>query len=398
METTTTIEADLGPVREQTNVGLGQERATADVVLGHCARNQELGADADLHAERAEADEQTRAERRRSDALVSDNQSSPAQPGAVAAERELANLERGRERLRSDELAATERERADETVRTLRDVSRAMDDSLALERAKTDSLLLAERQMTDEIVDDAGLLLFDEQAAHARSRIAVARRDQLLAMVSHELRSPLTAITLNAQYLLEMAAAAAGTPTHKIAVDVLAACTQMTRLVGDLLELARIDAGKLTVTLALGDANEVMRTAIAASSPMLAAQGLSVIASGPLEPLMAQFDHARLLQVFANLFANAGRFSRLGGKVLVSVRRAGPWLTYCVADSGSGIPAEALPHIFNRFWQVEGGDRRGLGLGLTICKAIVEAHGGRIWASSELGVGSSFFFTLPAAS
>jgi signal transduction histidine kinase len=70
-------------------------------------------------------------------------------------------------------------------------------------------------------------------------------------------------------------------------------------------------------------------------------------------------------------------------------------LKFGVADSGAGIPAAALPHVFDRFWQLGGSDRRGLGLGLTICKAIVEAHGGRIWASSEVGAGSSFFFTVP---
>ena len=111
--------------------------------------------------------------------------------------------------------------------------------------------------------------------------------------------------------------------------------------------------------------------------------------------LRVQADAQRILQVLSNLLGNAARFTPPGAEIKVRAQRADDQVVFSVADSGPGIPAEHLPHIFDRFWQARRTGRHGIGLGLAIVKGIVEAHGGRVWAESELGVGSTFFFTLP---
>ena len=273
-----------------------------------------------------------------------------------------------------------------------------VEEEFSFERSQTDARLQRERDKTDEVIDDASALLSEEQVANARSKTDVAGRDQFLAFVSHELRSPLTAIDLNTQSLLALSPAALGEPTTKETLeDIRASCAQMARLVSDLLDVASMEAGRLKVTLARGDALLVMHAAIAASAPMLQKQGLFLTVHEPRHPLLARFDHSRLLQVFANLFANAVKFTLPGGTITVTVAEIASTLRFCVTDTGCGIPPKALFQVFDRFWQRGKGDRRGLGLGLYLCKAIVEAHGGKIWVSSEEGLGTSFFFTVPAA-
>ena len=268
--------------------------------------------------------------------------------------------------------------------------------ALTQERAETDARLLDERETTDAMVDDAAVHLLDEQAAHARARSAVAGRDQLLAMVSHELRGPLTAIALNANSLLQTAPAALTTrETRQVAQDMKAACGQMVHLVSDLLELPNMEAGRLEVSPLEVDAARVLRDAVAANAPMIHAASLSLQVEYPPEPRLAWIDRPRLLQVFTNLFTNAVKFSPPGGGITASLTGSEVEVQFCVADTGGGIPTEHLGRVFERFWQLAGSDRRGLGLGLYICKAIVEEHGGRIWVCSTPGVGSQFYFTVP---
>lgn len=274
--------------------------------------------------------------------------------------------------------------------------SPAMVEALTDERAETDARLLDERETTDALVDDAAVNLRDEQAAHARSRSAVVGRDQLLALVSHELRGPLTAIALNANSLLQASPTAlTSRETRQLAEDMKAACSQMVHLVGDLLNLPSMDAGRLEVTPRQTDPCQVLRDAVAVNTPMIQTASMSLQVEYPTEPMVAWIDEPRLLQVFTNLFANAVKFCPPGAVITASVTGSAEEVRFCVADTGGGIPPEHLDRVFDRFWQLRASDRRGLGLGLYICKAIVEEHGGRIWVCSELGVGSQFYFTVP---
>ena len=106
-------------------------------------------------------------------------------------------------------------------------------------------------------------------------------------------------------------------------------------------------------------------------------------------------DHDRLLQVFENLIGNAIKFTAAGGRITVGAASKDHEVVFWVADNGCGIAPDALPHVFDRFWQATRGDRRGAGLGLPIVKGIVEAHGGHVWVESTLGQGSTFFFSIP---
>jgi PAS domain S-box-containing protein len=233
-----------------------------------------------------------------------------------------------------------------------------------------------------------------ERRARDEAEAASRARDDILGVVAHDLRNPLTAISMYASLLLEMPRDA-DTQRGQLRT-VLELTDQMNRLIQDLLDASRIEAGQLRVHPAplrlpplLADAAEMVRMAAAERGVSLRVQ-----AADGLPPVLA--DRDRVLQVLSNLLGNAVKFTPRGGDVLVCASSAGPGVEVSVADTGAGIPPEQLPHVFDRFWQ---GDarRKGAGLGLAIARGIVEAHGGRIRAESAPGVGSTFTFTLPAA-
>ena len=168
----------------------------------------------------------------------------------------------------------------------------------------------------------------------------------------------------------------------------------MKRLIGDLIDVASIEAGRLMVAREVGDPVAAVTEAVEAFQAQASASGVSLRAE-VVEPLpRVLLDSARIFQVLINLLSNAIKFTPGGGSIVVHVECVGPDLCFAVRDTGAGIPADRLEAVFERFVQVRD-DRRGMGLGLYISKCIVEGHGGRIWAESTLGHGSSFLFTLP---
>jgi signal transduction histidine kinase len=122
---------------------------------------------------------------------------------------------------------------------------------------------------------------------------------------------------------------------------------------------------------------------------------MTFAAEGPDTPLIVAFDHDRIVQVLSNLLGNAMKFTPRKGSIDLHLERRGDQVEFVVRDSGPGIHPDVLPHVFERFWQVDVNTRRGLGLGLYICEKIVQAHGGRIWVESDFGHGATFRFTLP---
>ncbi len=141
--------------------------------------------------------------------------------------------------------------------------------------------------------------------------------------------------------------------------------------------------------------DELLRDVVDAHAPLAekAARHLAIdhAASGAI----VRCDRDRMLQAFSNLIGNALKFTPPGGRVVVFARRDGEWIHLGVRDSGPGIPESELPKVFERFWQARRGFAGGLGLGLYITRAIVEAHGGRIWVESRRGEGTTFHFRLP---
>jgi signal transduction histidine kinase len=309
----------------------------------------------------------------------------------VEASREETDANLAQERGKTDDLL----ERAGPAAKGV--APSMADNAVAAERAETDESLLVERHEADEVVEQAKTLLVQRQRAVGELKTAVERRDEFLAMVSHDLRSPLAVITMDAEMLAGMAQ---GGPKAEqidaLAVEIGAASEQMRRMVGDLLDFTAIAMGAMRLSVERADVKALIAETVALLAPRAGAVGPSLSADTSGEPLLARFDRGRIRQVLVNLVHNAQRFTAPDGSVIVCAVARGNELLVSVRDTGTGIRAADLPHVFERSWQAGTNDRRGLGLGLYISKGIVEAHGGRIWASSEVGRGSEFFFTLPA--
>jgi CheY-like chemotaxis protein len=169
------------------------------------------------------------------------------------------------------------------------------------------------------------------------------------------------------------------------------------RMIRDLLAVSAIETGRFTMDKQPVETAELLLGALESQHSIAAAASVIVATdlSPALPPLLA--DEERLLDVLENLIGNAIKFTSPGGSITVGASAQNNEVLVWVKDSGSGIRPEQLPHIFDRFWQANKAERRGIGLGLSICKAIVEAHDGRIWAESSPGVGTTMFFTIPAA-
>jgi signal transduction histidine kinase len=236
-----------------------------------------------------------------------------------------------------------------------------------------------------------------ERTARAEAEAAVATRDELLAIVSHDLRNPLSAVVTSASLIQRGTVAGKdGDRTNKLATTILRCADQMGRLIADLLDLAQIQAGRLSVDQQPHDGEGLVRQGIEALLPLATQKGLRL--QGTASPgLEVWCDRERVLQVFSNLVGNALKFTPEGGSIVIEARRVGPETVFSVRDTGQGISVEELPRIFDRFWQAQKKDRAGIGLGLSIVKGVVEAHGGRLWVESQIGAGTTFYFALPGA-
>lgn len=171
----------------------------------------------------------------------------------------------------------------------------------------------------------------------------------------------------------------------------------MSRLVGDLVDVASVEAGMLAVSREDADPTLVVAEAVEHFQLQAAAKGISLTTECASPLPSVTFDPARILQVLVNLLSNSIKFTPAGGQVIVRIEGVDDELSFAVLDSGEGIPQDKLEAVFERYLQVTECDRRGMGLGLFISKCIVQGHGGRIWAESALGTGSTFRFTLPPA-
>jgi signal transduction histidine kinase len=232
----------------------------------------------------------------------------------------------------------------------------------------------------------------DARAEHiAALEKAIRSRDEVLAIVSHDLRNPLTIIK-NCASLLQRAT---GEDERKELLTMIHnSCGQMQSLVADLLDVARIEDGGFTVDRASVEVAEVLEEVRWMFESKAAEKGIcfEVDASRDIPPLYA--DRTRLLQVISNLVSNAVRVTDRG-TVRLTVGCDHQKARFCVADTGPGIPAADLTHLFDRFWQARSSRRGGAGLGLAIVKGFVEAHQGAVEVTSEVGKGSLFSFVIP---
>jgi PAS domain S-box-containing protein len=238
----------------------------------------------------------------------------------------------------------------------------------------------------------------DASTQYHRAQRAVRLRDDVFAIVTHDLKSPLATILASAEIMLRSPGDAApeGMSLRRYALSIHRAGKRMHRLINDLLDAAAIETGHLTLQHGYCAADDLVREA-AELFRLEAAQKSITLSTPAPEPIPILCDFERILQVFSNIIGNALKFTPGGGSIAVTASPEEGRVRFAVSDTGQGIPPEHLPHVFEQYWRGPERHRESSGLGLYIARGIVESHGGRIWAESLPGAGSTFFFTLPAA-
>jgi PAS domain S-box-containing protein len=221
-------------------------------------------------------------------------------------------------------------------------------------------------------------------------------KDEVVSTISHELRTPLTSLRGFAELMLEREFPAE--KQHQFLLIMHDETVRLTNLINDFLDLQRIQSGRQSYHFDRLELIDVLRESIALFTQAGEKHPLRLEAPDALPPV--QVDKDRIRQVLSNLLSNAVKFSPRGGEVTVGARQEGAEVVVWVADQGVGIPPEALPKLFSIFFRADNAETRnigGTGLGLALVKGMVEAHQGRVWVESEIGRGSTFFFTLPVA-
>lgn len=237
---------------------------------------------------------------------------------------------------------------------------------------------------------------FASEREQRRNAEAMSRaRGEVLATVAHDLRNPLNLINGAAQIILDL------DPDSDKRRQLLGACVravrQMNRLIGDLLDLTRLESGKFSLELEKVNVQSIVQQLDEMFTSKAVEQRITLRTLVPNDNLFVLADSSRLLQALGNVVSNALKFTPEGGSVtLCAMPERGGGVEFRVEDTGPGIPAENLPHLFDRFWQARN-DHRGIGLGLAIVKGIAEAHGGNVGVETIVGQGTTFTFSLPCA-
>lgn len=372
-------------LRVKTDESLGEERTKTDEYLEDNSEAITQRAEETIRTDRQAADRKKETSRAKFDATRTDN--TKADDKNLIKERELNDKAQTLARQNEDQVREKERYQK-------RLIAEAL---LETERKETDQNLLDERSGFDSDTEHSAHSLIDEKTSHDLTKAALVTRDQFLAVVSHDLKNPIGAISMSASLIRSKVSAKeidVGS-IIKLTDIVERSASNMDRLINDLLDVERMANGKLVITHSGGDICTLLNECQEMFAPIVTSKAFSMTIEHCSQPLNAEFDHDRVLQVLSNLIGNALKFSARGGTVKLSAKKVENEIEISVADSGAGIPDEKKAKIFERFSQLSSNDRQGLGLGLFISKWIVEAHGGRIWVKSEPGKGSVFSFTLP---
>jgi signal transduction histidine kinase len=343
--------------RKLTDDSLVTERGNTDQSVGDLRKRAERDTDEKVRREREEADD-ARAQSHVGQGAVDDrwNEQKKVDDDAVAIERLLMDKALRKER------------RQRET---------SLSESFSQKREETDEHLLRERQQTDSEADLHSKLLTNEQSLHSFTKAALTTRDEFLAIVSHDLRSPIATIIDFAGLLLDRSSSAQFDEESKTWLEVISRNAKTClRLVKDILDIDRFAEGKLELNLVSCDLEDVIKEQVESLLHIAAERGI-------------------LLRAIPNLLGNALKFTPIGGSVTLRAQQTEEEVEVSVSDTGPGISTEQQGRIFDRFAQITNKERTGLGLGLYISKMLIEAHQGRLWVVSALGSGSRFSFTLP---
>jgi signal transduction histidine kinase len=236
-----------------------------------------------------------------------------------------------------------------------------------------------------------------ERGARAQAEAAARAREDIIAVVSHDLRNPMSAITGNAALIKVDIAKGAPENVVRRVESIQRNVARMGGIVNDLLDTTRIQSGGLAVDLKREEVAVLLEQAVDMLRPVLLGKQQTLEIKAEEKLPAASCDRERVLRVFSNLVGNASKFSPDGDTITIEASARPSEILFVVTDHGPGIAPDQLPHIFEPYWQASQERRQGLGLGLAIVKGIVEAHQSRIWVESRVGEGSRFFFTLPIA-
>jgi signal transduction histidine kinase len=261
-------------------------------------------------------------------------------------------------------------------------------------RALTAALLMITLLIAWSFSSVVGRSYQKERIALETAEKAITARDDLLGMVAHDLRNPLTAILLQTEIL----ASNLGNDTLRSRIiNIEKSAEHMEHLIKSMLDVATIEAGKFTVVTERQEVERLLHEVSEMFENQARVKQINLEYEIAEPGLSVQADRERVFQVLSNLIGNALKFTPKGGRIGVKAAAQDECVLFEVTDSGSGIRPDQIPHIFDRFWKNKTSNPKGSGLGLFISEGIIKAHGGRIWAESEPGHGATIFFTLPKA-
>jgi PAS domain S-box-containing protein len=277
---------------------------------------------------------------------------------------------------------------------------RILDDLLWRKDGCAFPVQLSVSPMTDGLTMLGAVLTFTDMTeireAEEALKEAIAARDEILAVVSHDLRNPVGTIAAAAELVADVPLSQERRNEHLHTIR--RAADRVNRLIQDLLDVAKIEAGKIVLDLSYEDMSELVKDTVAQAGWLAEQEGVKLLFEGEEMSIKAHVDRNKILQVMSNLIENALKFTPKGGRVTVSTKREGDNFLIAVADTGMGIEPQVLDNLFDRFWQGHREDGKGSGLGLTIVKGILGAHGTTVKVRTEIGTGSSFEFILPITS
>ncbi len=285
-----------------------------------------------------------------------------------------------------------------QTVHRRKDLTRyPVEVRLQLSRLEEPPVLIAIIQdITERLAAERELALRSAELVKARELDQL--KNDFVNSVSHDLRTPLTTIAGFAEFLEDGVLGPLTADQQGAVAQIQEGTARLGRLVDDLLDFARIEAGTFQISTQEANLAQVVGAVARSLQPQLEERGLSLAISGSSEHVPVNVDVRRIEQVLFNLLGNAVKFTPAPGRIAIRFGSEGAAARVEVSDTGAGIESRHLPHLFERFYQAESGIARpagGVGLGLAIAKALVAAHGGEIGVSSEIGRGSTFWFTLP---
>jgi signal transduction histidine kinase len=250
------------------------------------------------------------------------------------------------------------------------------------------------------IATEVGRMRMERQVDRANARAAEAQaastaREEVLRIVAHDLRNPLSTILMAADLLGEPSLT--DEVRSKQAAVVKRTGGRMNRLIHDLLNVARMETGRLAIEARDVEPAQLIANAIELMQPLASEASISLVTDLSEALPLVSADVERIGQVFSNLLGNAIKFTPAGGTITLRADAVDGRVWFSVTDTGPGIAKEHVDQVFGQFWQGRKTDRRGIGLGLTIARGIVEAHGGKIGLDSEIGVGTRFWFSLQSS-